>query len=98
MFAIYSEVESYAARATQDRQSPTKRPEEVCPTTMKHGGGGRVLFRSATLTLPGSGADHPHTRTNNIDSETKQKHWLKYKPWKKTKKENKNTMITHHTA
>jgi hypothetical protein len=38
-FAIYSEVDSYAARATQDREVPSKKPDEVCPTMIKYGGG-----------------------------------------------------------
>jgi hypothetical protein len=96
-FAICSEAESYTARATQGRKVPTEEPDETCSATMGHGG--PVL--SATLTHPGPGADHRHARTNNMDSETKWRHWLKYKdctPKKKNKKKKKKkTIKTRHT-
>jgi hypothetical protein len=54
------------------KADPTEELDESCPTTMGHGG----PFISTTLTLPGPGADHRHTRKNNMDSETKRRHWL----------------------
>jgi hypothetical protein len=50
-FAISTEVDSYAGRATQARQVSTEEPDKVSPTVIGQEG----LFRSATPTLLGLG-------------------------------------------
>jgi hypothetical protein len=50
-FAISTEVDSYAGKATQARQDPTEEPDKVSPTAIGQEG----LFRSATPTLLGLG-------------------------------------------
>lgn len=50
-FAILTEVDSYAGRATQARKVPNEEPDKVSPTAIGQEG----LFRSATSTLFGPG-------------------------------------------
>ena len=50
-FAVSTEVDSYAGRATQTRQVLTEEPDKVSPTVIGQEG----LFRSATPTLLGLG-------------------------------------------
>ena len=66
-FAISTEVDSYAGKATQARQVPTEEPDKVSPTAIGQEG----LFRSAIPTLLGSGGITHISEKNNIDSETK---------------------------
>ena len=58
---------------------------------------GRALQNSHTNN-PRAGSYHPHTRKNNIDSETKRRQWLKYKDRTSIKMKKKNTMKTHQTV
>jgi hypothetical protein len=66
-FAISTEVDSYAGKATQARQDPTEEPDKVSPIAIGQEG----LFRSATPTLLGLGGITHTSEKNNIDSETK---------------------------
>jgi len=67
-FVSSSEVDSYAGRATQARQIPTNEPGSVSKM-IRHKG----LFKSATPTFLVLEANHPNTKQNNTDSDTKRK-------------------------